>query len=376
MPLVIVALAGQGAAIGQLQITLRSLQSLDRGLLVHAQHNGLRGRDDIEADNIRGFGRKVRVVALTPGLASHEVNLVAAQEPPDILIVFSAQRPGQQGPGPACEPFRRQLVQQLQNPLVSGLRIDRLLARSRLVLQPFKAFVGIAMPPKADNPRLDLNFLGDRPGAAPIRRQQNYPRPLQIALQRHRRATARLKHLAIFPRKVDFSCFGYHPYLESRLTIQEKWVLVWDEGESRWITARDLELFQRIREIAADPDAPEPGSWASWYVRMFVEPLQALRESGTNLSDKPKLRWVKPIKSREDALKAVDNTSTVFFVVAGIQAIIGLAVAASFSKSAFDIAINAGLIGVGLYVAFASWLRWGRSRFAALLLLLMALYLS
>jgi len=106
---------------------------------------------------------------------------------------------------------------------------------------------------------------------------------------------------------------------------------------------------------------------------MFVEPLQALRESGTNLSDKPKLRWVKPIKSREDALKAVDNTSTVFFIVAGIQAIIGLVVAASFSKSAFDLAINAGLIGVGLYVAFASWLRWGRSRFAALLLLLMAL---
>jgi hypothetical protein len=53
-------------------------------------------------------------------------------------------------------------------------------------LQPFKAMVGIAMPPKADNPRLDPNFLGDRPGAAPIRRQQNYLCPLQIALQRHR----------------------------------------------------------------------------------------------------------------------------------------------------------------------------------------------
>jgi 2-dehydro-3-deoxygluconokinase len=35
-------------------------------------------------------------------------------------------------------------------------------------------------------PLADLNFLGDRPGAAPVRRQQNYPRPLQIALQRHR----------------------------------------------------------------------------------------------------------------------------------------------------------------------------------------------
>jgi hypothetical protein len=61
MPLVIVALAGQGAAIGQLQITLRSLQSLDRGLLVHAQHNGLRGRGDIEADNIRGYKLTVEV---------------------------------------------------------------------------------------------------------------------------------------------------------------------------------------------------------------------------------------------------------------------------------------------------------------------------
>src|SRR4029077_223739 len=49
MPLVVVALAGQGAAIGQLQIALRSLQSLDRGLLVHTQHNSLRRRGDVKA---------------------------------------------------------------------------------------------------------------------------------------------------------------------------------------------------------------------------------------------------------------------------------------------------------------------------------------
>src|ERR1700757_4788983 len=159
VPPVIVALAGQGAAIGQLQITLRSLQGLDRGLLVHAEHNGLRRWGDIEANDIGGFGRKVRVVALTPGLASREVNLVAAQEPPDILDVNIAQRSGHQGPGPAREPVRRRFVQQLQNPLVGGLRIDRLLARPRLVLQPFKAMVGIAMPPKADNPRLDPTSL-------------------------------------------------------------------------------------------------------------------------------------------------------------------------------------------------------------------------
>src|SRR5438034_7092087 len=173
-----------------------------------------------------GFGRKVRVVALTPGLASREVNLVAAQEPPDILDVNIAQRLGQQRAGPARKPLRGRLIQQLQNPLVGRLRINRLLARPRLVLQPFKAMVGIAMPPKADNPRLDPNFLGDRPGAAPGRRQQNDPSPLQIALQCHRRAATCLKHLAILLRKLDFSCFGYHPDVESRLTLYGKWVLV------------------------------------------------------------------------------------------------------------------------------------------------------
>ena len=107
MPLVIVALAGQGAA------------------------------------------RKVRVGALAPGLASREVNLVAAQKPPDILDVNITQRRGQQRAAPARKPVRRRLIQQLQNPLVGGLRINRLLARPRLVLQPFKALVGIAMPPQS-----------------------------------------------------------------------------------------------------------------------------------------------------------------------------------------------------------------------------------
>ncbi|MGY3611073.1 MULTISPECIES: hypothetical protein, partial [unclassified Bradyrhizobium] len=58
---------------------------------------------------------------------------------------------------------------------------------------------------------------------------------------------ARLKHLAIFPRKVDFSCFGYHPYLESRLTIQEKWVLVHLRARS----FEELAVFFRFRIIAA-----------------------------------------------------------------------------------------------------------------------------
>src|SRR5215475_5247654 len=157
--------------------------------------------------------------------------------------------------GPARNPFRGWLVQQLQNSLVGRLRIDRLLARPRLVLQAFQAMVGVAMPPKADDPGLDPNFLGDRPRAASGRRQKNYPRPLQIALQRHRRATARLKHLAIFPRKVDFSRFGYHPYLESRLTIQEKWVLDRRISPNRYRPPIRC-LAQCTAALEPRPDAP------------------------------------------------------------------------------------------------------------------------
>ena len=60
-------------------------------LSVYAQHNGLLGRRNIEADNIGGFGRKDRIVALASGFASLEVDLVAAQEPPDIFDINIAQ---------------------------------------------------------------------------------------------------------------------------------------------------------------------------------------------------------------------------------------------------------------------------------------------
>jgi hypothetical protein len=165
--------------------------------------------------------------------------------------------------------------------------------------------------------------------------------------------------------------------------------LVWDEGECRWIAARDHEFFGRIREIAADIDSPKPSvvaaespaahvygaSWTaskpvSSEARNNKEPSQALRESGTNPSGKPKSRWFKPIKSREEALKTIQDTSTAFFVVAGIGAIIVLAVS-QLGNSGFE--FSGMIIDVSLYAAMASWLRWGQSRVAAVLLLLMAL---
>ena len=95
VPLVVVALAGQGAAVRQLQITLRPLQGLDRRLFVDTENNGLGGRIDIKADHIRGFRHERGVVALAPRLAGGKVDIVLAQEAPDILNINVAQYLGQ-----------------------------------------------------------------------------------------------------------------------------------------------------------------------------------------------------------------------------------------------------------------------------------------
>ena len=57
------------------------------------------------------------------------------------------------------------LLRQNANEYAGYLTLE-MVARPRLVLQTFKTMVGIAMRSKADNPRLNPNFPGDRPAAA------------------------------------------------------------------------------------------------------------------------------------------------------------------------------------------------------------------
>src|SRR4029077_21261119 len=78
--LVIVDLASKSASVGQLQIALGALQSLDRWLFIDAQDNGLCRRIDIKPNHSGGFGRNLVIVVLAPGFASRKINLVLAQE--------------------------------------------------------------------------------------------------------------------------------------------------------------------------------------------------------------------------------------------------------------------------------------------------------
>ena len=208
VPLVIVALAGQGASVRELQVALRPLQRLDRRLLIDTENDRLGRRVDIETDHVGRFRRELRVIALAPGLAGSQIDVVLAQKAPNILNVNILQRHRQQRTRPAGVARRRRLIQKRQNASVRRLTVDWLLACPRAIIQSSKPMIGKAMPPFADNARLNAYFLGDRTCAAAFGRQQHYLRPLQVALRRARGPAARLKHFAYLRPEPNFSCFG------------------------------------------------------------------------------------------------------------------------------------------------------------------------
>src|SRR5262245_26819489 len=144
VPFVVVALAAQGASIRQPQISLRPLQRLDRRLFVDTEDNRLGWRVNVEADHIGCFGHKLRIVALAPGLARNQIDLVLPQEPPNILNINVFQRLRQQRTRPSGIARGRLLVQKRQNALVCRRAVDRRLGSAGAIVQPSKSVIGKA----------------------------------------------------------------------------------------------------------------------------------------------------------------------------------------------------------------------------------------
>lgn len=159
--------------------------------------------------------------------------------------------------------------------------------------------------------------------------------------------------------------------------------LVWDDEERRWVAARDHEFFRRIRQIAAASPTPQPVAAASpaeakrmpaGAPQVYTSPLMQHRnpisDDGGRAPEKPKSKWFKAIRTKEEALKTIKDTSSAFFVVAALQGAIGAWLAIQYPDAGFD--LGETMVDVAIYALCAVWLRWGRSRAAAVILLVAA----
>lgn len=160
--------------------------------------------------------------------------------------------------------------------------------------------------------------------------------------------------------------------------------LVWDDAQHRWVAARDHDFFQRIREIAAASPAPQqsrpalsprdaarvPATFPELYKSPVMQQQNSFADETASKPKTPKLNWFKSIQTKEEALKIIKDASLAFFFVAALQGTIGIWLATQYPSSGFDVGVT--MIDVAIYTVCAAWLRWGRSRAAAILLLIAA----
>jgi hypothetical protein len=103
--LVVMAMTGERPASGELQVSLRPLQRLDRRFFVDTDDDGVLGRRDIEPNYIGGFGGEFGIVAFAPGFTPRKVDLLGAQKAPDLLLSCTSPRASaSSGPIPRAYP--------------------------------------------------------------------------------------------------------------------------------------------------------------------------------------------------------------------------------------------------------------------------------
>ncbi len=188
MPFVIMRLADQGASVRQLQIALRALECLDRRFFVHSEHDGVLGWRHVEADDLRGLGRELGVVADAPRLAARKVDLVLAQKAPDILDIDVAKRFGDERSSPVGVAFRRFAIKQGQDAPVGFLVVFRRRAALADFRKTGKAMLGVAHAPFRRRAGRASERATDRPGSGALGRHEHDLRLPTSAMLRSGRA--------------------------------------------------------------------------------------------------------------------------------------------------------------------------------------------
>jgi len=178
-------------------------------------------RVEVEADNLGGLGDKVRIVALTPGLARRKIDLVRAQEAPDVLIRHIAQLARQQRCRPTAVARRRRLIEQRQDALAGIGSVTRSWSGPRQVVQPGQAVARKTRPPAAHPARPSVQFGRYRAGRTALCREQHDAGPFDKHMLSLRRSDHGLKRRSFLRRQLDRRRFlDVHSILASRLRLQ------------------------------------------------------------------------------------------------------------------------------------------------------------
>jgi hypothetical protein len=202
---VLVLKSGERPAIGQFQPALGSLQSLNVRLLIHAQHQRIFGRIQIQTYHIGSLLGEAGVGRNAPASASFKRNPMLAQHPPNLIVGNVFEGRGQQGAVPAGKALGWRLVQLFEDPLVGLQVIGRRLARPRCILQSPQTAGQKPSSPFAGCGRASLHVGRNLFVTGPTGRAQDDPRPKYIPLGAGRAPFHRLQLRPLFRREYNAS---------------------------------------------------------------------------------------------------------------------------------------------------------------------------
>ena len=183
------------------QPRLGAVQSLDLGLLVHAQHQGLVGRIQVQPHHVGQLLQKLGIARELEALRAVRLQLVAA---PDVADRGLAHALGLRHlpAAPLSHPLGLGRERRLNDLLDLSRGVGRLASTPRCDL-PQTLWTGLDNPitPQRDGLRIDTEVLTDRQIGLTGRRRQHDPAAQRHLLRRPMRAHPRLQLFALNIRK-------------------------------------------------------------------------------------------------------------------------------------------------------------------------------
>src|SRR5438876_8639033 len=135
MTAVLMVVTGNRFPVGEPEPALRTLQRLNSGFLVHADHDGVLRRVQIEADDVRRFRDELRVCTDAMTTPALKRDAAPPEHPPYLVVRHIAQSAGKQRAVPAGIPLGRRLIELVQDSFFSRFVIGSRLAGTRRISQ-------------------------------------------------------------------------------------------------------------------------------------------------------------------------------------------------------------------------------------------------